>query len=180
MHRIVALILLLLTAAVMPANAGMVVTLVMIDPGQVEQLTHDDSAIVELFEQGKSDSSLAMDKEWHAIHFLLNGDAWSMDGPFGHVVFGGKPVGPDIGYGPATLLTPVQVADIASHLRSVSVEELRKRYDRTAMLSAKVYPNIWKDATDEDREWILDGYRRLVDFYSRAAAQGKAVLHAVL
>ena len=45
--------------------------------------------------------------------------------------------------------------------------------------------NVNRDSTsetaaDEDREWILDGYRRLVDFYVRAAAQGKAVIHAVI
>jgi hypothetical protein len=169
-----------LATGIAPANAGMYLTLIMIDPQQVEQLTRDDSSIVELFEQPKSDASLAMDKEWHAIHFLLNGDGESTHGPLGYVVFGGQPIGPDLGYGPATLLTPAQVADIASHLKLVSVDELRKRYDPAAMLNARIYPNIWKKAADEDREWILDGYRRLVDFYVRAAAQGKAVIHAVI
>ncbi len=68
-----------------------------------------------------------MDKEWHGIHFLLTGEAWSTDGEYGSVVFGGTEIGPDISYGPARMLTAQQVGEIGSKLQALPLGDLRAR-----------------------------------------------------
>ena len=77
-----------------------------------------------------------MDKEWHGIHFLLTGDAWSTDGEYCSIVFGGTEIGPDISYGPARMLTAQQVADIASKLQALSLDDLRSRFNPAEMTAA--------------------------------------------
>ncbi|MEW6688555.1 MAG: YfbM family protein [Pseudomonadota bacterium] len=156
-------------------------TLVMLAPEQVQQLARDEKALVKIIVEAKAGSGLHMDKEWHGIHYLLTGDPWSTKGPYGQVILGGKEIGPDLGYGPARVLSTSQVAEIASTLKSLSEEQLRKRYDPAAMTKAEIYPEmIWQREGEAALVWLLEGYRKLVDFYAKAAAQGKVVLLAIV
>ncbi|MGC5585414.1 DUF1877 family protein [Ornithinimicrobium sp. W1665] len=43
---------------------------------------------------------------WHGIHWLLTGSQDSTDDVTCEVIFGGEPVGDDLGHGPARLLDP--------------------------------------------------------------------------
>lgn len=94
------------------------------------------STLVNLLLHPPCDASLRMDKEWHGIHFLLTGDAWSTDGEYCSIVFGGTEIGPDISYGPARMLTAQQVADIASKLQALSLDDLRSRFNPAEMTAA--------------------------------------------
>ncbi|HLN65323.1 MAG TPA: DUF1877 family protein, partial [Symbiobacteriaceae bacterium] len=48
-----------------------------------------------------------VDKAWHGIHFLLNGDPWEGEGPLYDAVLGGDAIGETDGdYGPTRCLTP--------------------------------------------------------------------------
>ena len=40
-----------------------------------------------------SDTSLSLDKSWHAIHFMLTGQVWEFDAELGSVIFGGYLIG---------------------------------------------------------------------------------------
>ncbi|WDZ84919.1 YfbM family protein [Micromonospora cathayae] len=122
----------------------------------------------------------ALDKAWHAIHFLLTGTAWETGTGAGAAVLGGGPVGGDIGYGPARLLDPEQVRTIAAGLEAVTVETLRTRYDVPALRAADVYPNIWDDGDDEFDSYLAPHYTLLRQFYRAAAGAGQAVLLAVV
>lgn len=175
-----ALIGLLLFSFASAAAAGMRLTLVMVSPQEIQRLARDETAIARLVLEPKADSVLELDKEWHGIHFLLNGNAWSTRGPYGKVILGGKEIGGDLGYGPARVLTPSEVADIATRLKSVSVDQLRRRYDPHAMMKAQVYPEVWEREGLEAYEWLVTGYRQLVNFYVRAAEQRKAVILAII
>jgi hypothetical protein len=180
MRSLFALLGFLVAAFASPAIAGMRLTLVMVAPDQVPELSRDEKALSELLFGGTPDARLEMDKEWHGIQFLLNGDPWSTRGTYGLVIFGGKEIGADLGYGPARVLTPRQVKDIASNLETLPIEQLRRRYDPKAMTRAEIYPGVWEREGPQALEWLLVGYRKLVDFYARAAAQGKAVILAIV
>ena len=163
------------------AHAGMRLTLLMLAPEDVPRLVRDGRALANAVFEATAPFGMQMDKEWHGLHFLLTGDAWSTRGPYGQVILGGKNIGPDLGYGPARVLTAAQVKEIASKLRALSEDELKRRYDPEKMTEAQIYPEIiWKREGQAALLWLLEGYRQLLAFCVRAAAEGNAVLLAIV
>ncbi len=180
MRHILSIFVALLIAVALPAQAGMRLTLVMVTPEQFSQVEGDDEALTKTLFESPHDVALEMDKEWHGIHYLLTGDPWSARGILGQVILGGAEFGPDIGYGPARYLNPRQVSDIAAALKNLRIEQFKGRYDPKAMMKAEVYPTIWEREGQEGLSWLVSGLEQLTEFYSRAAAQGKGVILAIL
>jgi len=181
MRALAAFAMVVALTATPDAHAGMRLTLVMVAPEAVGRLAKDEKALANLLLYPKRDVVLEMDKEWHGIHFLLTGDPWSTKGPYGQVILGGKEIGPDLGSGPARVLTAPQVKEIAAKLRAMPAETLMARYDAEEFTKAEIYPDvIWEREGIEALNWLIGGYRNLVDFYARAAAQGKAVILAIV
>jgi hypothetical protein len=123
----------------------------------------------------------SLEKDWHALHFLLTGDARMDEGvtppPFGNVVLGGKPTPFEATYGHVRLLSPKEVQEVAAALRLVSVEELRRRFDVSKFNSLEIYPDPRPGGWDDDEIATLwSVYPGLVDFFERAAAAGNVVL----
>jgi len=117
---------------------------------------------------------LDIDKAWHAIQFLLTGDAWDGEPPLQNAVMGGTEIGEeDIGYGPARSLTPAQVKAVASALASISGEQLWSRFDERAFAEAEIYP---QGLTEEDKDYIVGNYETLQKFFADAAAANDAML----
>ena len=122
------------------------------------------------------DRSLDIDKAWHAIHFLLNGEPWEGDLPLHNAVLGGTPLGEeDVGYGPARFLTPTEVAEVARALRGITPDELRARFDPQRLAAANIYPSIWDDP-DDALDYMLINYQSLARFFQQAAQAGDAML----
>jgi hypothetical protein len=88
-------------------------------------------------------------------------------------ILGGTEIGDDTGYGPPRYLTPEEVCRVAAALNATSRETLAERYDAEAMNRAEIYPFVW-DASGPG--YLLHAYDELVAFYTRAAADGRAVL----
>lgn len=93
-----------------------------------------------------------LDKAWHGLHYLLSGAADAGNTPLDFLAVGGEEVGSvDVGYGPARVLRPPIVAEIASRLAALSDAELRSRFDGAAMTAANIYPDIWeREPADDD------------------------------
>src|ERR1700733_10559446 len=97
-----------------------------------------------------SDVLLDVDKAWHGIHFLLNGEAWEGTPPLDFIV-GGQAIGDiDVGYGPARGFSADEVAAIAAALHPITAETLRARFDPAAMMAADIYPTIWDRKPEDD------------------------------
>ena len=123
------------------------------------------------------ENAIDVDKAWHAIHYLLNGTAEGGDEPYALVVLGGQEIGEDIGYGPARLLFPEQVADIAGALREFDADALAARFDPEAMEESQIYPEqIWTRDGQEALDYVLHYYQLLCGFYEEAAARGDGVI----
>jgi uncharacterized protein DUF1877 len=58
--------------------------------------------------------------------------------------------------------------------------ELRGRYDVRVMTEAMNYPEVWQREGAAALEWVLAGYKRLVEFHTRALSQGYVVVLAIL
>jgi hypothetical protein len=112
------------------------------------------------------------DKAWDAIHrALTDGDLRYDNGPYplSHVVLGGEPL-----YGGddyiISLKTPAQVRDVATALKGVTREVLRRGYDR-------IDPAAFQgEVGEEDFEYTWSWLTNLIDFYGRAAAEGRSVI----
>ena len=119
---------------------------------------------------------LDIDKTWHAIHFLLNGEKWEGDPPLLNAVLGGDPIGEeDVGYGPARSLSPEEVRKVADALDGIPAHELLGRFDAAALNDEEIYPHGWS-CTEEERQYLSSYYLELVAFLRRASQAGDAMI----
>ena len=115
---------------------------------------------------------LSLDKSWHAMHYLLTGRADEAPPPLGNAILGGTPLGPDLGYGPARLLSPTEVQETAVALSMVRAGDLDKQCNLAAMKAAQVY------ACNEQNDLVLakDYFGKLKALYGKAAKRQHGML----
>jgi hypothetical protein len=119
---------------------------------------------------------LSLDKNWHGVHYVLCGEAEPGAQLLSQAVMGGVELGDDegfSGYGPPRYFTSAQVAELARALSQPELEsEAAARFDAARMSQLGIYPG-WQpsDATE-----VMDGFRRLRDFYADAADKGRAII----
>lgn len=126
--------------------------------------------------------TLDIRKSWHPLHFLLSGQVWETPWPLGAVVLGGEPLGEDMGYGPARVLTPPQVAELADALQALGEAGVLARYAPAELEAAGIAPSGWEDP-DEDEErraWMLDTWREVRDYYVDARRRGYGMILALV
>jgi hypothetical protein len=114
-----------------------------------------------------------IDKNWHVIHFLLNGSAWDGTSPLFDAVLGGVEFTEDLGHGPARFLLPEQVVATSKALAEVEPEELWRRFDPTRLKAAEVYG---AGGGADSREYVLESYAVLRAFFRAASAAGDAAI----
>ena len=151
-----------------------------VDQESMAELVADPDGIEDfLFNQehetGNGSRALDIDKSWHAIHFLLNRNAWEGTPPLMNAVLGGRELGEDLGYGPPRILEASEVREVAKALGAISADQLLQAYDPAALNQAEIYPEGWSD--DEPEEpYIAEHYKALVDFFKHAAEAGDAMI----
>jgi hypothetical protein len=134
---------------------GMILLLQRVSETEVNQLEQSPELVENLIsEQAGGKTTLSLEKSWHGLHFVLTGSAFSEEGPLAFLLVGGTPTGDDLGYGPARLFKPGEVAQIANALGGLSAEEFDRRFDLEKMTTEDLYPQIW----DEPREDLLEEY----------------------
>ena len=122
--------------------------------------------------------SLSLGKAWHGVHYLLSGAAEPGPDLRSQAVLGGVELGDDpegfSGYGPARYFRAAQVRALSEELRRSEVEsEAAPRFDPARMSQLQIYPG-WSG--DQDKEWLMDAFHSLRDFYASAASQGRAII----
>jgi hypothetical protein len=141
-------------------------------PATIEEIKKMMQPLREAGAFGEDPDVLTLDKSWHSLHYLLTGSAEPSDSALGRAILGGKEIGPDLGYGPARLLTPSEVQEVASALADVSSETLTERFDLDKMIASEIYA-----CRDEGELGLaLEYYGRLKPFYAESAARGSAIL----
>jgi hypothetical protein len=120
-------------------------------------------------------ASLSLDKAWHGVHYLLCGKVEPGADLASQAVMGGTEVGEDLGYGPARYFDANKVAAIARELTRPNLEaEMTARFDPAQMANLGIYPGQF-DAAD-DRQWLMDAFQKLRQFYVDASAASLAVI----
>ena len=147
-------------------------------PDAARRLLEESDGLEELLEPDDAETSIDLDQTWHGIHWLLTGS----EGPTADVpseaIFGGDPVGEDLGYGPARVLPAERVTAVAAALRDLDPDTLRTRMDPAAMTSAGIYPDIW-DEEDVFEDELAPAYEDLRSFYAAAAQAGESVIQTI-
>lgn len=129
--------------------------------------------------RGGKRETLSLDKAWHGVHYLLAGTTETGPDLRSQAVLGGVELGDDpegfAGYGPARYFRAAQVRALSEELGRPEVErEAAARFDPAKMTQLQIYPG-WR-AGEQDRQWVMEALRRLREFYSRAAAEKRAII----
>jgi hypothetical protein len=142
------------------------------------QVLADPSLIHELLRSlDEARAGVSLEKSWHGLHFALTESTWEGEPPLNFLVSGGEPVGDeDVGYGPARVLHPEQVALLNSTLSRITDEEFANRFDLARLAKEDIYPQIWDEPLDD----LLDEYRTYLAeakaLISEATRDGHAIL----
>jgi hypothetical protein len=148
-----------------------------IDQADLDRLIEDPDGLDAFLGSVSPASYIDVDKEWEAIHFILNGGSTPGGSePLASVVYGGSEFGPDYGYGPRRFHTPALVADIAKALAAFTPAEVEARYSPEDM--DEVYPDgEWSDPeSDFDLEGLQHQFTKLRNFYAEAAKRDQCVV----
>jgi Domain of unknown function (DUF1877) len=123
-------------------------------------------------------ASLSLEKDWHAIHYLLCGAAQPGQSLLSQVILGGTEIGEDdLGYGPARYFDAKRTADIARELgRSGLENEMRARFDPTKMVAAELYPGGWEPGEIDN---LINEFHGLREFFADAIAHGRIVVTCI-
>ena len=129
--------------------------------------------------EGGKREVLSLEKAWHGVHYLLAGAAEPGPELRSQAVLGGVELGEDpegfSGYGPARYFRAAEVRELSEELSRPEMEsEAVARFNPARMSQLQIYPG-WH-AGEQDKEWLMNAFQRLRDFYSSAAAQGRAII----
>jgi hypothetical protein len=127
----------------------------------------------------KQRPSLAIEKSWQAIHFILNGDPWKGSGLLHNAVLGGTEVGEDLGYGRPRYVDPFKVVQTSAALDRITDDEFKKKA-RAADFSGKgIY--VYEDRLSaEDFEELVDYFGQIRAFFRAAADKSNGILLGIV
>src|SRR6266536_608571 len=128
---------------------------------QIQQLLARPTDVTRFLYGAEADGRerVALHKAWHAIHFVLTGSRLGGDEPLNFLVAEGTPVGEiDVGYGPARVLTSIQVRSIAAALAAISPEDLATRVDLQKLDDEVIYPGYWQ-RNGIGVDYVVSNYR---------------------
>ncbi|MFY1826682.1 YfbM family protein [Myxococcus fulvus] len=146
-------------------------------PERLEDFLDDD----EDFGDPKGGAFLELDigEAWHALQYLLTGTAWEGGAPLDFLVRGGDDVG-DIpsDEGTARVFAPAQVKALATALKDVSENTLRRRFDPAKMQAQDIYPGTWDEPPEDSDplEEVLSYFEELQKFVAQVSRRDGALL----
>jgi hypothetical protein len=134
-------------------------------------------------EDGALRPNVDLDKAWEPLHFLLTGTALEGEEPACYLARGGEELVEELDdalsdeqgvYSSIRVLAPDQVAAFDRHLSSLTIDELRSRFDLNRMVELRIYAKrrSTKAPTDDDRtlDHLIEAFEDLRRFVRETAA----------
>ena len=131
------------------------------------------------FDEARADRLVDFDKAWHALHFMLTGEAGSTDHPLNLLVASDPEMeGTDeLGFGGYWLAEPDRVRRFSAALSEISDEALAGRYDPTAMVAENIYlSDVFEDEGVEALPYVLQGVAGLRRLAAEATRHGDYIV----
>ena len=146
------------------------------------QVTHaNETELLSTIANAQSDPTrVDLDKDWHALHFLLTNDA-SMNpdhrpnAPLHNVVMGGQPTTIDATFGPVRKFSTHDIRQIVDALRVLTVEDLRARFSAESFNAARIYPARGNWDTEEV-ESVFQLFPKLLQLFEDALTENEIVI----
>ena len=159
---------------------SMIGNLLRVTKSELEEYLSNSSLLEDKIydDENENENLVDIDKSWDGIIFLLTGQSLqTAEHNLVRVLFSGQLVDEeqDLGYGPAHYLTPEQVSDLNNEISSITIAELKERFNPKKMTELEVYPTIW-DEGDDAFEYVADGFSTLQNTFSEATRNGEAII----
>lgn len=119
-----------------------------------------------------------LDKNWHVLHYALNGTSESGDTPLSQAVLGNREIPDDEGvmvYGPVRYLRPEEVMAAAKALEAVDPQQLTSKWDSEDAKKKSIYGARAFD-DPHTRGYLPELFEEFSAFYRDAAERGSALL----
>ena len=140
-------------------------------------------------ENGTLRPNIDLDKAWEPLHFLLTGTALEGEEPACYLARGGEELVEELVeelddeenvYSSIRVLTPEQVAAFDRYLSSLTIDELRRRFDVNRMVELRIYSKrrSTKAPMDEDGtlDHLIEAFEDLRTFVRETAASGAGAI----
>ena len=120
----------------------------------------------------------SLEKDWHVMHYALNGTADGGKGPLADAILGGTELRSHDGredYGPLRYLTPQQVRETSAALAKVDAQKLLDKLDPNDAEAKQIY---LAETLDDLEGWsyLPELFEKFRTFYAKAAEKGNAML----
>ena len=158
----------------------MIGNLLRVTKSELEEYLNDSSSLENKIydDENENENLVDIDKSWDGIIFLLTGQSFATaEHKLVSLLFSGQIVDEeqDLGYGPAHYLTPEQVSELNNEISSITISELKEKFNPEKMTELEVYPAIW-DEEDEAFDYIADGFLTLQNVFAEATRNGEAII----
>ncbi|HBF2809287.1 TPA: YfbM family protein [Clostridioides difficile] len=135
-----------------------------------------------VFEDANENSTINIDKAWHAIHFTLTGCPFGGDDDniFSKLVLSGNILMEIDGEFPVMLITANDVKKLSKAMNSLEEQAFRKRFNINEMLENNIYPVMNDESEDDFFEYVWANLIELKKFIQEASDAGLAVIFFIM
>ncbi|MEN3747149.1 YfbM family protein [Sphingomonas sp. HF-S3] len=159
---------------------GMVVYLRRLTAEQLKGIQENPEDLERFVFSGEDGTEVIdFDKAWHALHFMMTGNAGMTSHPLSVLVADDRNmIGTDeLGLGGYWLLDPQRVDQFARTLEQLSDDDLIKTFDPTRMVADNVYlSEFFVEEAEEALPYIMQGVPRFRAFAEAASRDGDHVI----
>ena len=119
--------------------------------------------------------TLDIDKTWHILHFIFNGNSWGNS----ESVFKNCVLGEDIIVQeefPVSKISPDEVKTISKALQPIDENTLKERFDIEELLANDIYPVMDGEDEEELFDYVSGYFKDWKNFFQKAALENQAVV----
>ncbi|MGJ1386419.1 YfbM family protein [Sphingobacterium spiritivorum] len=159
---------------------SMIANLLPVTTSELEAYLKDSSLLEDSIYNDEADAEnlIDIDKSWDGIIFLLTGQSLATaKHNLVRILFSGQIIDEeqDLGYGPAHYLTAEQVAELNGEISTITIADLKQRFNPERMNELEVYPIIW-DEGDDAFDYLADGFLTLQNVFADATKNEEAII----
>lgn len=157
---------------------GIVAQFKLLNDMEDQQIREDEQAVCDVAIRFDLDDPFegqtCLEKDWHALHYVLCQSEEADGSVLGDAVLGGKEIGPEMDYGQIRLLDSRRVKEIDKALQAVDLQQCISDVKAIDSIPEDVYHG--GILLEESHESLQQAFNELLSFYREAAQTSHPVL----